>query len=83
MHVELGLNLLFKMALPQIIISRFFSKELNCNIPVEVIHGLSKFKFNGEGESTFREHLLQVLRICFCHGMGSKYVMARLLTLTF
>lgn len=83
MPIQYGLDLLFKMDLPQIIIPRCFSKEINSTILAEFIHELSEFKFDGEGESTFRDHLFQVVWFSFCHRICSKYVISRLLTLTF
>lgn len=68
---------------PQIIILGCFSKDLNGIIPVEVIHNLSEFKFEGEGEYTFHEHLFQSFHLQLSHRLCSKDVMASLLTFTF
>lgn len=70
------------MVLPQIIITRYFFKDLNCTIPI-VIHNLSQLKFDGEGKSTFQEHLFQVVHFFLFNEIYCKDVMARLLTLTF
>jgi len=68
---------------PQIIILGCFSKELNGIILVEVIHNLSKFKFDGEGESTFHQHLFQCFHLWISRRVCSKDDMASLITLTF
>lgn len=71
------------MALPEIIIWGCFSINLNCTIPTEVIHDMSELKFNGEGQSAFHVHLLQVMTLCHRHQIKSEDVWAILLTLTF
>ena len=63
MPVESSLNLLFKMALPKIIIHGCLSKETNCTIPMKVIHDVSKLNFNGQGELYFRVHVLKVMTL--------------------
>lgn len=71
------------MALSQIIIRGCFSRELDFNIPAEIIHDLSQFKFDGESELNFLEHFFKFMYFCISNGIQCKYIMANLFTLAF
>lgn len=71
------------MALPDIIIMGSPFVKYECTILMEIIHDLSKLKFNGEGEPSFRNHVRQFITFFKRHRIESRDVWAALLTLPF